>query len=669
MTKRNYTITCFFLVMYLCSALFYSQENKIDSLTLVLKNLKSDKKRSAAIHLEIGEIYFTESNMAQALDFFNKSLLISEEIGDKAAQAEAMNNIAIVYSKNGNINKCIDLLNQSLKIKKEINDRKGISKLLNNLGFFYCRNMDTIKAIEYYQKALTINEEINNSSGNCYVLVNLGKIYKTKGDDSTAFELFNKSLIIRRELNEKRGIAESLLELSYLAFEKKDFKTALPLANESFLLSKETAYKIMIKNSVELLYKIYKTKGDVKEALNMHEVFVNIKDSITNEKNKTAALQKEFQIAYERKALADSLKASEVKKLEQIKYEQEISKQRTFTYFVIIGFACMLIIALISFKAFKQKQRDNKLISQQKHLVELHQKEIIDSINYAKRIQNAILVGEDTIKKYLPDSFLLYKPKDIVAGDFYWMETVTSSEIGVSNTEQSITEQRTKNSELILIAVADCTGHGVPGAMISVICSNALNRAVKEFGLTDPGKILDKTRELVLDTFSKSDKDVKDGMDISLLSIELIKESTELKKGRLVIPKDKSLKELMESMKRFKVQWAGANSPLWLIKNNEFVKVTANKQAIGKTEIQKPFDTHTFELSKGDALYLFSDGFTDQFGGQHGKKFKSKNLELLISSVSHLSIKEQASAFNNGFETWKGNLEQVDDVTLIGIRL
>ena len=255
--------------------------------------------------------------------------------------------------------------------------------------------------------------------------------------------------------------------------------------------------------------------------------------------------------------------------------------------------------------------------------LELEEKnqEILKSITYAKRIQRAILPPVHSIRENLENSFVLYKPKDIVAGDFYWME---------------------RKDDLIFIAAGDCTGHGVPGAIVSVICSSALNRSVNEFGLTDTGKILDKARELVLDTFAKSDEEIKDGMDISLCSIN-VKDNT--------------------------VCWSGANNNLVYIHKEEMQEIKAHKQPIGKTDEPTPFPTHQLALEKGDKLYLITDGFADQFGGEKGKKYKRNHLEEFITSIQHNPLQTQGRELETTFENWKKGLEQVDDVTIIGIGL
>lgn len=286
----------------------------------------------------------------------------------------------------------------------------------------------------------------------------------------------------------------------------------------------------------------------------------------------------------------------------------------------------LFLITIIFFLFFKREQvLFQKMILDQKKLVQEKQSEIIDSITYAKRIQEAILPPENYWHKYLPDSFILYKPKDIVAGDFYWMETL-----------------RTQKGEFVFFAVADCTGHGVPGAMVSVVCNNALNRSVLEFKLEDPGKILDKTRELVIETFGKSDKEVKDGMDISLCCFDSSDNS---------------------------VKWSGANNPLWYFQNGNLRELKPDKQPIGSYSAQKPFTTHTLKLQKGDTLYLFSDGYADQFGGPKGKKFKYKQLQEELAAMQNQSLHNQKQKLEHLFENWKNSLEQIDDVCIIGIKI
>ncbi|MEO9533599.1 MAG: SpoIIE family protein phosphatase [Crocinitomicaceae bacterium] len=261
-------------------------------------------------------------------------------------------------------------------------------------------------------------------------------------------------------------------------------------------------------------------------------------------------------------------------------------------------------------------------LQSQKEVVEEKNREIVDSINYALRLQKAIIPTPAKIKSALPDSFVYFKPKDIVSGDFYWMN---------------------ETEEEVIIGAIDCTGHGVPGAMVSVVGANGLNRCVKEFNLFEPAKILDKLSELVQETFESGEDKVKDGMDGALCSINL---------------------------KKRRVQYAGANNPLWILRKDatEIEEIKANKQPIGSFEFAKNFTNHEIQLSEGDTIYLFSDGYVDQFGGPKGKKFKYKTLKNLLFHSKDQTLDEQYKTLDNAFEDWKGDLEQLDDVCIIGIR-
>lgn len=281
----------------------------------------------------------------------------------------------------------------------------------------------------------------------------------------------------------------------------------------------------------------------------------------------------------------------------------------------VINLSTVLAILIFVVYFFKSQLNESKAKVKEKN------REIIDSINYAKRIQNAMLPSEIFFQRNFNQHFIHYTPKDIVAGDFYWMEEMDGK---------------------ILLAAADCTGHGVPGALVSLVCYNALNKAVLENKITDPGKILDLTRQFVAEHFSKTDEKVKDGMDISLVAI------------------DKATKE---------ISWAGANNPLWYIQNNELKAIVSNKQPIGISEKIKPFTSHQIQLSHNDSIYLFTDGYADQFGGNRGKKFMYKQMKELLLSSSHLSMTEQKMVLKYTIEKWKGGLEQVDDILVIGIRI
>ncbi len=303
----------------------------------------------------------------------------------------------------------------------------------------------------------------------------------------------------------------------------------------------------------------------------------------------------------------------------------------TFAYISYFVGGILLVIVIIYWRTRQLVEHKRELeatvkdrtieVVHQKELVEMKNKEITDSITYAKRIQEAILPNPVSFSQMLDESFILFKPKDIVAGDFYWLQ---------------------RTADKILIAAADCTGHGVPGAMVSVVCNNALNRAVREFGLSKPSLILNKVRDLVIETFDTGKKGIKDGMDIALLSLDLRNNT---------------------------VEYAGANNNLYHVSEGNLKVIEADKQPIGKYAVNRDFTNHEIKLVKGDNLYISTDGFMDQFGGSKGKKFKYVPFMELLVKVNGMSMYAQRDFINSVFEKWRSDYEQVDDVCVIGVRI
>ncbi|UKN01041.1 SpoIIE family protein phosphatase [Paracrocinitomix mangrovi] len=363
---------------------------------------------------------------------------------------------------------------------------------------------------------------------------------------------------------------------------------------------------------------------------------INLEERVSRIRERELANEREIKIEelkliQEDKEIMDQIKGifDRMEAKENAKLNEQIAKaedESSFTKNIVLAF-CLLVIGMLIFAAYtiysyvKRNNAYKKALKAAKDETEQRNKEVIDSIHYAQRIQTAILPDKQKFDSCIPDSFVLYKPKDIVAGDFYWMVDL---------------------NDTILLAVADCTGHGVPGAMVSVVCHNSLNRSVREFGLTEPAKILEKTRELVIETLDEGNLKVSDGMDICLCSIN--------KKTNMV-------------------QYAGANNSLYLLKNEGIHEIKADKQPVGRHITTKPFTNHEIKLSKGDHLYMFTDGMADQFGGPKGKKFKYKQFKDLLVASSKNSVESQRQQINTAFESWRGNLEQIDDVCVVGVRV
>jgi serine phosphatase RsbU (regulator of sigma subunit)/Tfp pilus assembly protein PilF len=609
---------------YLCEKAKIITENALKA------NPKAQTQKRLLKHLgnalgNIGYVYDSQGDIPKALEYFHESLKIQEEIGDKSGIASNLNNIGNIYSVQEDLPKALAYLHKSLKIEEEIGDKKGISISLINIANIYISQGDRSKALAYLHESLKILEEVGNKEGIASSISKIGWIYNYQGDPHKALEYYHKSLKIQEEIADKGGIALSLNNIGSIEFEKGSNK-GITAAKKHFLKALEIAQEIgspeLISDASNHLSKVYEKQGKGMLALGMHQLHIKMRDSIKNEATLKASIQQGAKYAYEKvQAVKDAAHEK------QLAIEKEAkAKQQVITAATGGGLGLVAIFLLFVMNRLKVTRKQKAVIEEQKDIVEMAHQEIKDSITYAKRIQNAILPPVKLVKEYLKESFILYQPKDLVAGDFYWMEQVAPA--------------GNNNETKVLFAAADCTGHGVPGAMVSVVCNNALNRSVREYGLTDPGEILNKTREIVVAEFEKSEEEVKDGMDIALCSLE----------GN-------------------KLQYAGAHNPLWIIRNGAIIETKANKQPIGQFDNPEPYTTHSFDLEHGDAIYIFSDGYVDQFGGEKGKKFKSRAFRELLLSIQDKAMEEQKTIIDEAFSSWKGDLEQIDDVCVIGVRI
>lgn len=457
----------------------------------------------------------------------------------------------------------------------------------------YIRDFESSE--KHFLIAENISAKLNNYSGMFRANNGLGNLFLNKGDYIKAKEYFEKSLSVEHISDAQ--LSRSYCDLGILNHKQKQYDIAKEFLQKSYEIRKQNGLNDAASTSLIALSEVELESGNTSKAVNLLNDALQITFA-TNAKSKTLQCYKLLAEGHER--LGDYKNAIEfMKKYTGIQTEQNAIQLQNI---------------------YKLK---NQYINEQKQLIEEYLKDIKDSIVYAKRIQTAILPGTEHINNFPFRCFVFYKPKDIVAGDFYWIE---------------------KKDEYIYIAAADCTGHGVPGAMVSVICNNGLNRALKEYSAFKPGELLNKTRELILKDFEKSTEEVKDGMDISLLSFNTLNNE---------------------------LHWSGANNPLWIIRNkaNAVEEIKGDKQPVGKHFRQQVFTTHHVNATKGDMLYLFTDGFQDQFGGTHGKKFKASGMKELLLKIHNEDIDVQRNMLNAAFEEWKGELEQVDDVCVIGIRI
>lgn len=616
------------------------------ALALAEEKIPTAKGQSLLLFLKVkanslankGYYWDYHEQIQKSLDFYYAAIDIYKQIDDQAGLATALSNMAIIYSDQNDYKEAKDLLHESLKIRRKLKTPGQIGITLINLGVIAEEEGDTIKAQELYEEAGWLTLQAKNWTFYATAMNNLGGIHYKKGEYRKAIEYMKIATENYLKTEDYDGVAMSYSNISSNLLRLGEVDSALIYAKKSYDISSGLGHPDLSELTTKNMYLSYKLKGSYKKSLQFLEEHLIYKDCLNNFQVQKAALKKKQN--YDKKV--DSLDhIKELEKQDAINQAKDEKRQQQIT-FIALGSGLLVIFTGFIFQRLRVTRKQKKIIEiqkeevdHQKQLVDEKNKEIIDSISYAKRIQDAILPPIDEFKSNIEAGFILYQPKDIVAGDFYWLEVL---------------------KDRILIAAADCTGHGVPGAMVSVICNNGLNRSVREFGLIDPGKILDKTRELVIKEFEKSTDEVKDGMDIALVALQSKKQNEN---------------EAPHSPHSFSLSYSGAHNPLWIIRKGaiEIEEIKANKQPIGKFDKPIPYTTHEIQVNKGDSIYIFSDGFADQFGGPKGKKLKSKNFKKLLLDHVHLPMEEQKKVLDQTLESWRGTIEQLDDICVIGVRI
>ncbi|MDG1477323.1 MAG: tetratricopeptide repeat protein [Vicingaceae bacterium] len=596
--------------------------NIVDALVFYKKGLKiqeeiNSKEGMATSHNNIGTVYKKQGDVPTALEHYHKSLKLYQEIDNISGLGQALNNIGNTYHEQGDPNLALEYFHRGRNLYKKAGDERSEATILNNIGYSYFKKENISKALDYYNQSIDIRKKMNDIRGIATCYNNIASAYNYQGDIKQAMTYYLKSNKIYKELGYKLGLSTSSINVARVYYSQGDKNEAKKHAQLGLEIAEAVGSPTNIQSAAKLLSEIYGDENKGMKAFEMHKLYIVMRDSVKNQNNEKALIQQNAKYQYEKEKTIDDAERDKLIALKQ----KEKEKQTIISYGAVLGLLLAIGFAFFVFSRLK-------ITRKQKLLIEAQKGEIVDSITYAKRIQKAILPTPELISKLLPDSFIYYKPKDIIAGDFYWVEKV---------------------GDKVFFAVADCTGHGVPGAMVSVVCNNALNSSLKEFGLQDPGEILDKTKEIVVEQFNKTSNtipsldNIRDGMDIALCVLNI---------------------------KTNELQYSGAYNPLWLVRSGGAAidEVKADRQPIGKIDKKKSFTTNTVKLQKSDTIYLFTDGFADQFGGVKGKKMMMKPFKKFLLSITNKTMPEQRTAIKSHFKSWKGNLEQVDDVCVMGVR-
>jgi len=582
----------------------------------------------------LGLIYQDRGQFVEAINCYTISLKLREEIEDKNGIAMSLNNIGNIYMRQADYDKAFDYHSRSLKIRKEIDDKLGMANSYNNLGVVYYSIDNPDSAIVYYSKSSKIKEELGDKRGAANTLNNIGIIYNDLGQYDEAMEVHTKSLRFKEEIGDRVGMTYSLCNIGRVYNKLGQYDKALDYGEQSLALAQEIGHSTGIRDASGFLYELNKILGRFEECLKMFELYITTRDNMLSEENQKAILQQEYKHAYEKQAAKDSVKAAETGKVKDAELMAEKAEKKQIQqqqYFLYAGLFLALIFGGFIYNRFKLANKQKAIIEDQKQKVdeaydgleEAH-KEITDSIDYAERIQRSFLATSALLDANLNEYFVFFQPKDVVSGDFYWAGELANGNFAIVN--------------------ADSTGHGVPGAIMSILNISSIESAVKD-KLTEPAAIFNDTRKTIIERLKKdgSVEGGKDGMDASLLCF---------------------------NQEKTRMTYVAAQNPIWIIRAGEMIEIKPEKMPIGKHDKDNvPFKGGEHDIQKGDLIYTLTDGFQDQFGGPKGKKFMVKKMREYVLSISILSLKEQEKKITEVFAKWKGDLEQVDDVCVIGIKI
>jgi tetratricopeptide (TPR) repeat protein len=639
----------------------YAEALEAHQKALTILESIGDQQGIADCYNNMGLIHYAQGRYAEALESYQKALTIQERIGDQQGIANCYNNIGLIHADQGRYAEALESYQKALTILENIGDQKGIAICYNNIGIIHADQGRYAEALESYQKALAIRERIGDQRGMASSYNNIGNIHKAQGRYAEALESYQKALAIRERIGDQRGMASSYNNIGNIHKAQGRYTEAL----EAFQKALAIAQPLGLQDYLDDIYlNLAQTDSALaalgqnhlwKSAYLHHRLYAAYKDSVLNEASIRKQAQLESQYEYDKKTAL--LKAEQEK--ERALATAQLRQRETQRNLSLLALGIALI-GLVTFAILYRKirqQRDliqkqsdeiqrknlaleqynaelkstnqaleesNRIIQQQAETLLEKNEEILDSIRYAERIQRAILPSAEKWQRLLPQSFLLYKPRDIVAGDFYWLE---------------------ETERYIFLGVADATGHGVPGAFVSIVCANALHKAVLEEGLESPAEILCRVREVVVSQLTQAGEKVKDGMDIALIRFA---------KG------DQS-----------RAVFAGANRPLWIVSAEGLLEVAGTRQPIGYVEEPKPFEEVELMLgSRAPAMvYAFTDGIVDQMGGPKGRKLLPKGMREWLSGLWSQPVAEQAESLTALFETWRGDRPQIDDVTIVGVRV
>jgi serine phosphatase RsbU (regulator of sigma subunit) len=585
-----------------------------------------DPKSKAFCWRKIGTIYNRLNYFDKSLEFTFKSAELFTKINDKEGLANCYNNIANNYNSKGAITNDEEYFDRAIayhlkciKLRNEIGALDQLPNSYNNIGLAYLSKKNYQQALHYFKKAYDNYVAVKSDAQAMNMISeNLGDTYLKMALKENKDEYFKTALFYYKKIMNSLGKndnnssgAHVRIQVGYLYCLKGNFQQGLELLKKGLLIAGRIHDRENIIDAEWRLSEVLEKKGDYQEAVQYLHNFNLTKDTLLNEKNTNEIEQ--MQAIYQ-----SSQKDREIEKL-----NSEKKVQHTIILAVIGGLILFVLLAGVIWSRFSIKKRANQQLSQAFSKIEMKNKQITDNIQYAKRIQDVLMPAEVEMQKHFKNFFLYFSPKDIVSGDFYWFA---------------------EQNDHLFFVLGDCTGHGVSGALMSMIGCTLLNEIILQHKISDPGMILDQLNSGITKALRQRENDMQsqdDGMDLSVCCIN-----------------KKNLSEL---------QYATANHTIWIKHKNNLRSLQGDIHSIGGGLglFNKKFTTRTFQLEPETTIVFCTDGFFDQFGGPNGSKFLVTRFEeLLLQNDFHGS--SSGLVFQQALEKWKGNRHQTDDVLVAG---
>jgi serine phosphatase RsbU (regulator of sigma subunit) len=589
----------------------------------------ADRKREAACLSNIAIIHLNMGDLGKAVKNHAKALQLREELQDSMGIANSLNNLGVLYTELNNPQQALVNYTASLEMKQRLGLESKLGVNLNNIAICYRDMKDTVRAKEYFNRSLDNYRTHGDIEGEAMVLGNLGSLYLMQGQMDQAKEHHLLALQRHGQLGNIEGMCHEHLNLSQWHAKRKEAAAAKAHADTA-LMQADTIGSLKLRRDAHLrLAEAFDLQGQTAKSLAYFKEYLKLNEQLQLEA--TSQQMAELQTRLETARIEGELnvvKAENQLNIERVQFEKKVG--RAMMALLVLS---LLLVALAVY-AYKRKQRDNRILAEKNTIIEQKNTAILQSIRYAKRIQKAVLSTEAKVQQLFSDPLLIFRPKDIVSGDFFWVA---------------------QRDEWSYAAVADCTGHGVPGAFVSIVGHTELAGALQETPDHRPDQMLSYLNERIRIVLrNEESNEVNDGMDIALCALHRTT-------GQL--------------------EFCGAIRPMAIISKRSSIHpkatvteghghhmhiINGSRRPVGKTDRDTTFERITLQLEPGERVYLFSDGYTDQFGGADDKKFGLRPFRELLLSTVHLPLPQQQQRMEAQLDAWMKGTHQTDDICVLG---